>query len=73
MHSGIEVVMAAKGRKGKASGHKSERIGTIWGRPEWKKWVQDFAVFNRCDVGKLVDQALTRLAREQEFREPPER
>jgi hypothetical protein len=73
MAPALEVLMAAKGRKPRKSDHKAERIGTIWGRPEWKKWVQDFAVFNRCDVGTLVDQALTRLARELEFREPPER
>ena len=43
------------------------------GSEQWKAWLEEFARVNRMSVAGLIDTALTRLAKELRFREPPER
>ena len=66
--------------KKKAPKPKSEPWGEskplaaqLRGSTEWKAWLEEFARSNRLSVAGVIDMALTRLAKDLGFREPPER
>jgi hypothetical protein len=54
-------------------GESKPLAAQLRGSEEWKKWLEDFARSNRMSVAGIIDTALTRLAKDLGFREPPER
>ena len=72
---GVAVMAKKKVPKPKSEpwGESKPLAAQMRGSEEWKKWLEEFARFNRQSVAGIIDMALTRLARELAFREPPER
>jgi|GEM_PF-5506270 len=54
-------------------GESKPLAAQLRGSEEWKAWLEEFARVNRWSVAGAIDTALTRLAKELGFREPPER
>lgn len=59
--------------KGGPWGESKPLAAQLRGSEEWKKWLEEFAKANRWSVAGAIDTALTRLAKDLGFREPPER
>jgi hypothetical protein len=43
------------------------------GEPEWKKWLEELAAYDRSSAADVVDRALAHYARTIGFRPPPGR
>ncbi len=72
---GVAEMAKKKPRKAKSEpwGESKPLAAQLRGSEEWKAWLEEFARVNRWSVAGVIDTALTRLAKELGFRDPPER
>jgi hypothetical protein len=66
-----EALMAKPKRKPSSKASSEPKTIGIRSSPAWAEWLDRCAAHNRTTVAGLIDQAITRYAREIGFTEPP--